>query len=116
MTDYTVRTPVPDHTGAVGGVTFVKGEATVSDERHAAELTYFRGAGYTVEEVNTDPAAPEVGDDDNDPTTPPPGNASAKAWLEHVLTLPGVTEDQVKDLNRDQLKELAAQLKEGQTQ
>lgn len=105
MATYQVKTPVPDHTGAVGGVDFVKGEATVDGDKYAAELAYFRAQGYVVEEHQA--AEPEVGDDDNNASTPPPRNAGVTAWREHVLTLPGVTAEQVKGLNRDQLIELA---------
>ncbi len=117
MTTYKVSTPAPEHTGPVGGVDFVKGEATVDGDKHAAELAYFRGAGYGVEEIveDTPDAEPEVGDDDNTPVTPPPGNASADAWREHLLAV-GATEDQVAGLNRDQLKELATQIQERKTQ
>jgi hypothetical protein len=114
MTVYKVSTPVPDHTGPVGGVDFVKGSALVDDVTHAAELGYFRGAGYVVDEyVPPAPEPPaEVGDDDDDPTTPPPGNASEDAWRAHCLAI-GATEDQVAGLKRDQLKELAATIQEG---
>lgn len=114
MTDYKVKTPVPDHTGQVGNVNFVKGEATVDGDKFGAEVAYFRAQGYVVEDLTTPADAPaEVGDDDGIAVTPPPGNASADAWREHVLAL-GATEDQAKDVTRDQLKELAAKLTEGQ--
>jgi hypothetical protein len=115
MATFKIQSPNRDYTGTVGNVAFAKGDATVDDEKNPAELAYFRNAGYVVEEVLPPEPEPEaeVGDDDNDPTMPPPGNASADAWRAHVLTLPGVTEDQVKDLSRDQLRELAAKIQEG---
>lgn len=149
MTQFLVKTPEPKHTGAVGNVHFVEGAATVDGDKYAAEVTYFRAAGYRVDELNehgvivvrdehgdvlghvgedgspvdekgepfdgATPAAPEVGDDDGDPLTPPPANASAKVWREHVVALGG----EPGELNRDQLRELSAQLrasKEGPTQ
>lgn len=114
MTYYTVKTPVPLFTGSVGNVDFVKGEAKVHGDERSAELAYFRQAGYVVEEI-VPAVEPEVSDD-NDPITPPPGNASAEAWREHVLAIGAAHEivaDQVKDLTRDQLKELAAKITEG---
>jgi hypothetical protein len=113
MAGYLIRTPVPLHTGPVGDVDFIKGEATIDGDKHAAELAYFRAQGYVVEQITpADVPAEIVGDDDGNPATPPPGNASADAWREHALAI-GATEDQVKDLSRDQLKELAAKLTEG---
>ena len=111
MATFKIQAPNRAYTGTVGDVAFAKGDALVDDEKNPAELAYFRSAGYVVDEVV--PVEPEVCDDDNNPATPPPGNASADAWREHVLTLPGVTEDQVKDLSRDQLRELAAKIQEG---
>jgi len=115
MATFKIQAPNRAYTGSVGDVAFAKGDALVDEATYPAELAYFRNAGYVVEEVL--PAEPEpeaeVGDDDHDPATPPPGNASEDAWREHVLTLPGVTPDQVKDLKRDQLKELAAKIQEG---
>lgn len=113
MATYKIQAPNRAYSGTVGDVTFAKGDALVDDEKNPAELAYFRNAGYVVEEVVAAEPEPEVSDDDNDPATPPPGNASEDAWRDHVLTLPGVTEDQVKDLKRDQLKELAAKIQEG---
>lgn len=110
MTTYKIQAPNRAYTGTVGDVAFAKGDALVDDEKNPAELAYFRGAGYVVDEVV--PAEPEVGDDDNDPATPPPGNASEDAWRAHCLAI-GATEEQVKDLKRDQLKELAATIQEG---
>jgi hypothetical protein len=58
-----VRTPVPGHTGAVGKVHFADGEAKVSDD--AAELAYFRSAGYEVTDFEE---AVKVAEESDDPT------------------------------------------------
>lgn len=65
MATYKVTTPEAGHTGAVGNVDFVKGEAIVDDATHSAELAYFRGAGYGVEPYRK-PRRPAV------PTDTPP--------------------------------------------
>lgn len=111
-TKYRISTPVPDHTGEIGGCVFVRGayEGDVAD----GPLMYFRAQGYTVEDLaDLEAAAAEVGDDDANPATTPPRNANTAAWREHVLTLPGVDESQIENLGRDQLIELADQRANG---
>lgn len=111
-TRYRITTPVLDFTGVVGNCTFAKGayEGPVED----GPLAYFTAQGYGVEEITAD-AEPAAEVADHDAATRPPGNASAEAWRTYLLTLPGVTEDQVKDMSRDQLRELADKLtQEGQ--
>jgi hypothetical protein len=96
VTTFRISTPVPGFNGEVGGCHFAKGvyEGPVGD----GPLAYFRSQGYGVEELDDTPA--EVA---------PAGNASEADWRAHCLAI-GATEDQVKDLKRDQLKELAAQI------
>lgn len=117
MGRYLIETPVRGASTDIGDVHFHQGKAEM-DEVPQWLRQYCEQQGYSI----TDTAPPstvdeaddaEVGDDDGDPLTAPRGNASADAWREHVLALGG-TEDQVADLNRDQLRELAAELaKEG---
>lgn len=57
MAIVTVRTPEPGVNDTVGAVTFVDGVAQVDEDLHAAELRYFRGAGYNVEQPEA--AAPD---------------------------------------------------------
>lgn len=72
MTTYKVTAPNRDFTGERGGVAFAKGEATI-DEQHAAELAYFRSAGYAVEEQ------PEAG---GEPVAELPVESASKAdWV-----------------------------------
>lgn len=56
MAAFTVRTPVAGSTDKIGAVQFVDGTAQVDDEVHAAELRYFRQAGYGVE-AHEEPAS-----------------------------------------------------------
>ncbi|MEV4053033.1 hypothetical protein AB0J55_17760 [Amycolatopsis sp. NPDC049688] len=112
MTKFRISTPVAEFTGEVGGCAFAKGvyEGEVGD----GPLAYFRSQGYTVEELDETPAEPEATEPPapvltfaDDPTIAPAGNASEADWRAHCLAI-GATQDQVKDLKRDQLKELAA--------
>jgi hypothetical protein len=119
MTRFKIETPVPKVTTDIGPAHFQQGVAEVDDTTPGVPgvLAYCRHNGYTVTDltpIDEDPAD-GVGDDDGDPLTPPPGNAKVGVWRAHVVALGNgrVTADQVAGLNRDQLKELAAQLKEG---
>lgn len=120
MTRYRLETPVAGVTTDIGPAHFHLGVAEVDDTVPGigGVLAYCRHNGYAVVDLDEQAAAEradDVPDDDNDPKTPPPGNASAAVWRDHLLAV-GVAEDQVRDLNRDQLRELAATLgKEGQT-
>jgi hypothetical protein len=122
MARYTILTPVPTATTDLGPVHFHQGKAEV-DEIPVGVRQYCEQNGYTIIDthVEAEQAADTdgVGDDDSDPVTPPPGNAKADVWRAHVLAAyPNkVTEEQLAPLNRDQLKDLAAQLaKEGDQQ
>jgi len=115
VTKYRISTPVLDFTGEVGGCHFAKGvyKGPVGD----GPLAYFRSQGYIVEELDETPAEPEEPPAPeltfaDDPKVAPAGNASEADWRAHCLAI-GATEDQVKDLKRDQLKELAAKIQEG---
>lgn len=114
MTKFRISAPVATFTGEVGGCAFGKGvyEGEVGD----GPLAYFRVQGYSVEELDDAPPEPEEVEPPaptltfaDDPKVAPAGNASADDWRAHALAI-GATEDQVKGLGRDQLKELAAQI------
>lgn len=60
MATFKVSTPVEGFTGEVGGVHFAAGHAEVDDEQNAAALSYFRAAGYHVEQTNEPEPEPEV--------------------------------------------------------
>jgi hypothetical protein len=123
-----VRTPEPGHTGYVGKVHFVDGVAKVDDD--AQELTYFRSAGYQVddEEVAVEAAANEADateleeldaqsgtslpdgeqveyadvDGDGIPDQLPRGNASVETWREFA-TSHGMDPDEANSKSRDEL-------------
>lgn len=107
MPRYLIQTPVTNYTGDLGSVHFHSGRAEV-DELPDWLRIYCADQGYSITDQQPDDAG-GVPDDDGDPVTPPPGNASAEAWRDHVLAL-GATADQVDGLSRDQLRELATQL------
>jgi len=118
MTKYLISTPQAGFTGISVGVNFTNGQAEVDSETQAAALRYFRAQGYGVEEAaaeaaGAEPSAP-VPTFADDPAIAPAGNASEADWRAHCLAI-GATEDQVKDLKRDQLKELAAKITKEQT-
>lgn len=118
MGRYKLETPAAGVTTDIGPVHFHLGVAEIDDTEpgRAGVLSYCRHNGYTVTDLDAAAAeqgqADGVGDDDGDPVTPPPGNATTEAWRDHVLAIgkERVTADQVTGLNRDQLKELAGQL------
>ena len=107
---YRLETPAPGVTTDIGPVHFHQGVAEVDDSAPNVPqvLAYCRNNGYGVHELDA-PVADEVGDDDNNPVTPPPVNAKVEVWREHALAI-GATEAQVDGLTKDQLKELAAEL------
>lgn len=130
MTKFRLTTPAPNVTTDIGPAHFQRGVAEVDDATPgvAGVLAYCQQNGYGVtdldakavaEAADTDPSTDGVGDDDNNPVTPPPGNAATDVWRAHVLAAhpDKVTAEQLAPLNRDQLKELDAQLaKEGDPQ
>lgn len=133
MRTYKVTTPVAGYTGEVGGVHFVKGEATVQaaaplgpvgydetltrgqlaerdavtgDPNHRA-LAYFRQAGYTVEDVTPD--ADQAGEADAEAETPagpvvPARSASTDVWRAYAKQA-GMPPEQADGMSRDQLVE-----------
>lgn len=120
MARYRIETPTQGITTDLGNVHFHQGVAEVEVVPHWLR-SYCEQNGYPI--TDTQPSVDEdladgVPDDDNNPVTPPPGNASAAAWLEHVLAIgkDRIDPNQVKDMGRDQLKELAVKLaQEGQS-
>lgn len=112
MTTWKISAPVTDYTGEVAGCAFARGR--YEGPASTGALNYFRGAGYSVEEVTAEPEKPAEPPAPEptfaeDPKVAPAGNASEADWRTHCLAI-GATEDQVKDLKRDQLKELAAKI------
>ena len=74
MTEFRISTPVKDYTGVVGGCAFARGVFVGPVE--PGPLSYFRQAGYTVEEL---PAAPPdasiLTDEDAEPAPAKPARA-----------------------------------------
>lgn len=99
---YTVRTPEAGYTGMVGRVGFGDGVAVVDESTNAAELTYFRNAGYHVEPVEPAGEAAEAA------ALPPRRSASTQDWRAYAVSqgMPAVDADA---LSRDQLVERFAQ-------
>jgi hypothetical protein len=125
-----VRTPVPGVNDTVGKVTFVDGVAKVEDD--ATELTYFRSAGYGVDDYDEaleaakdndeDPAAADgleeletqAGNQDEDPLVLrdvdgdgvdevlPRKSASTETWRLFAVDH-GMHEDDAKAMTRDEL-------------
>jgi hypothetical protein len=110
---YRLETPAKGVTTDIGPVHFHQGVAEVDDTQPYVDrvISYCRTNGYGVHELDApvDETVDGVPDDDNNPVTPPPGNASTEAWREHLLAI-GATDAEVDGLTRDQLKELAAEL------
>lgn len=116
MANFRIETPVKGASTDLGEIHFHNGVAEVDDIPYGVRQ-YCEHNGYAITDLrpsSVDEPVAEV-DDDNDPTTAPRGNASAEVWREHVLAIGG-TEQQVADLNRDQLRELATQLSKGSDQ
>lgn len=114
MTTWKITALVEDYTGEVAGCAFARGR--YEGPASPGALNYFRSAGYGVEQVDETPAEPKEVEPPapvltfaDDPKVAPAGNASADDWRKHALAI-GATEDQVKDLGRDQLRELAAKV------
>lgn len=130
MRTYRVTTPVPGHTGEVGGVFFVKGEAVVEAPapldplgyeplphadrlaRDAVEqhdgyraLAYFRQAGYHVEDVTPDAEAEAEADEPTGDVPPPARNASTEEWRAYMVGSGRLSADDANQLGRDQLVE-----------
>lgn len=100
-----VTTPVPDYSGSVGGVVFVKGEALVDED--AQEMTYLRTAGYIIGEPDVDGSDESDVDDDSgeEPEPMPARNASTDAWRTWAVEFGGMSAEEAGDLSRDALVE-----------
>lgn len=107
MAKFHVRSPMADHTGAVGGVSFAHGYALVDEATHAPELDYCRLAGYHVEraeDVATASVPVEV-------VAKPRRNGSAEAWKAYAVSQ-GMPAEEADSLTRDQLAERFASVDE----
>lgn len=100
MATHRVTTPAAGHTGLVGNVSFVNGVAEVDEALNPAELAYFRGAGYIVE--NLEPAEVRDVDGDGIPEALPRGNASVDVWRAFAVEH-GMAEDEANTKSRDEL-------------
>jgi hypothetical protein len=116
MPRYLIQTPVANASTDLGDVHFHQGKAEL-DEVPYWLSQYCESNGYSITDTQAvdEGQADGVPDDDNNPATPPPGNATTEAWREHVLAIGKgrLTDDQVAALGtatRDQLKEMAVQL------
>jgi hypothetical protein len=126
-----VRTPVPGVNETVGTVTFKDGAAKVADD--AAELAYFRSAGYQIDDFDEaldaakanedDPAGADdlegletqQGQQDGDPLIVedvnddgveevlPRKSASTETWRQFAVDHGGMHEDDAKAMTRDEL-------------
>lgn len=101
-----ITTPVPGHTGALGGITFVNGRAVVNADAFPAEVAYCRARDYTVVELDAPaddlPAADVDGDGAVDDL--PKRSASTEVWRTFAVEH-GMPAEQADALTRDQLVE-----------
>lgn len=100
MATVTVRTPVAGANDTVGAVRFVDGVAQVDPVAHAAELRYFRSAGYTVEEPDVEPTE----EPDVEPVVDdlPKKSASTEVWRAFAASH-GMAEEEANAMSRDEL-------------
>lgn len=100
MATHIIRAPEGDFEGDVGAVKFRAGSAEADEATHAAELRYFRAAGYGVEELE----APVFADVDGDGVTEelPKRSASTDAWRAFAASH-GMTEEEATSKSRDEL-------------
>lgn len=96
-----VRTPEPGVNDTVGAVTFVDGAAQVDEDLHFAELRYFRGAGYGIDEPEEAPIEVDV-DGDGNPEELPKKSASTEVWRAFAVEH-GMPEDEANSKTRDEL-------------
>ena len=100
-----VTTPVEGYTGKVGNVHFADGQALVADD--AAELAYFRSAGYLIEDADEAPAAPAASPvtepSGDEPAALPKKSASTDTWRRFAVDHRGMSEDEASSLSRDEL-------------
>lgn len=88
MATHRISTPIPGVSGAfgkVGAVEFVDGHADIDETEHAAELRYFRDAGYLIEpigqtEPDDEPIVEADVDGDDVIEALPKKSASAEVW------------------------------------
>jgi hypothetical protein len=66
---YRITTPVRGFRGEVAGVAFIDSKAEVDEAANGRALAYFRRKGYEV--VATEPAAPAVEADEQEPEKKP---------------------------------------------
>ena len=98
MATHRITTPAPDHTGMVGNVSFVNGVAEIDEATYPAELNYFRGAGYLVEELEPDRDV----DGDGVADKLPRKNASEATWREFAVAH-GMAQEDADAMTRDEL-------------
>jgi len=100
MATHRISTPAPGHTGQVGGVMFQDGHADIDAAENAAEMAYFRSAGYGVEEIGDVEAPAPVAVVEQGEL--PRKSASAAAWREYAVAN-GMDKDEADGLSRDEL-------------
>lgn len=100
MATHIVRTPEPGVNDTVGAVSFVGGVAEVDEDKHAAELRYFRAAGYGVEELTPADTADVDGDGGAEPL--PRRNASVETWRAFAAAH-GMAAEEASSMSRDEL-------------
>jgi hypothetical protein len=118
MARYRIETPVQGITTDLGNVHFHLGVAEVDEVPHWLRA-YCEQNGYPITDtqppVEEDQADEGVGDDDDNPLTPPPANAKVSVWREHAIAVGG-DPDAVNKLNRDELvAQFGATIPEGQS-
>lgn len=97
---YTIRAPEPGHEGQVGAVSFRAGVAELDDTVHAAELRYFRSAGYGIEPFEATVLVDVDGDGEAEEL--PKKSASTEAWRAFAVEH-GMPEEQANSMSRDEL-------------
>jgi hypothetical protein len=103
---YRVSTPVPGFSGESAGVVFAQGVAEVGEDQ-AAQLAYFRGAGYHVEDIEAETPAPDGRESAPKRVLPgdaPNRSASKADWLAYAVAK-GVDAAEAEAATRDQLVE-----------
>lgn len=99
MSRYRITTPEPGWTGQIGTVFFAGGVAEAEADADSAALSYFRNAGYGVEDLDG-PADEQDAAESADGL--PKKSASADAWRKYAIAH-GMTADDADELTRDEL-------------
>lgn len=99
MSRYRITTPEPGWTGQIGTVFFANGVAEAEADADAAALSYFRNAGYGVEQLDG-PA--DEGDLTESADGLPKKSASADTWRKYA-TAHGMSADDADEYTRDEL-------------